>query len=74
MTGGTVVDGAPVPAEKPLDGLALAGIRGTADKGITLANVTNADLRDITVSVAAGPLLATDRVTGRGLEMAVAIK
>jgi polygalacturonase len=74
MTGGTVVDGAPVPAEKPLDGLVLAGIRGTADKGITLANVTNADLRDVTVSVAGGPALATDRVTGRGLEHAVPLK
>jgi polygalacturonase len=67
ITGGTVVDGAPVPAERPLDGLALVRITGTADKGITLANVRNADLREIAVTGVTGPLVSHTNVTGRGL-------
>ncbi|HEY3384170.1 MAG TPA: glycoside hydrolase family 28 protein [Vicinamibacterales bacterium] len=74
ITGGTIVDGAPVPAERPLDGLALIRISGTAGRGITLANVTNADLQDITVTGVSGPLLSTSNVAGKGLDGAVPIE
>lgn len=74
MNGGTVVDGASVPAERPIDGFVLAGITGTADKGISLAQVVNADLSGITVTGVTGPLLSTDHVTGRGLEGATPIR
>jgi hypothetical protein len=68
IKGGTLVDGAPVPPEQPLDGLALIRISGTAEKGLTLANVRNADLQDITVTGVIGPLLSISNVTGKGLE------
>lgn len=67
VRGGTLVDGASVPPEKPLDGLALIRITGTADKGITLANVKKAELQDITVTGLSGPLLSISHVTGTGL-------
>jgi polygalacturonase len=74
MRGGTIVDGASVPAERPLDGLVLAGIGGTAENGISLAHVTNAEVSGITVTGVAGPLLSASGVTGRGLEGAAPIR
>jgi polygalacturonase len=57
-----------IAPEKPVEGLSLSNITGTAAKGITLLHVKNAALRDITVTGFAGPLLAVDDTTGTGLE------
>lgn len=53
--------------EKPLAGLVLAGISGTARSGIQLAHVRNAVVKDIRVTGVAGPLLQTYDVQGSGL-------
>jgi len=63
-----LVDGALVPPEKPLDGLSLINIKGTARKGIELANMRNVELREIDVKVEQPPLLRISNVTGTGIE------
>jgi polygalacturonase len=60
-----------VAPEKPIEGLSLINVTGTAAKGITMQHVRNAVLRDIKVTGLTGPLLATDNVTGTDLEGAV---
>lgn len=65
-----LVDGAANNPEKPLDGLTLANISGTARAGIRLAYVRHAVIRDIHVTGLAGPLLQTFDVTGAGLSNA----
>jgi len=62
-----LVDGREIDPERPLEGLVLAGIRGTCGKGIALAHVRGAKLRDIAVTGQAGPLLSLFDVTGTGL-------
>jgi (4-O-methyl)-D-glucuronate---lignin esterase len=57
--------------KKPIEGLTLENITGDCAKGIALVNVNNAVLKGIDVTGYAGPLLATDNVTGTGLEGAV---
>ncbi|HVT72558.1 MAG TPA: family 16 glycoside hydrolase [Lacunisphaera sp.] len=71
---GTLVDAASIPGDKPLDGLELAHIAGTATRGIGLANMINVSLADIHVTGLEGPLVATRNVTGTGLEQATAYK
>jgi polygalacturonase len=63
-----LVEGAANNPEKPLDGLTLANISGTAQAGIRLAHVRHATIRNIDVDVAKGPLLQTYDVKGVGLE------
>jgi hypothetical protein len=58
---------------KPLDGLLLEDISGTCGKGISLANIHNAVLKNITVTGFNGPLLSTYNVTGKGLSGAAAL-
>jgi len=62
-----LVDGAGNNPEKPLDGLTLADISGTARAGIRLAHVRRAAIRNIHVEGVSGPLLQTFDVTGTGL-------
>ncbi len=69
--GGVLVDGVSVPVEKPLDGFGLQRVTGTCEQGISLANIRNAELRDISVTGITGPTLATSNVTGTGLAGAV---
>lgn len=66
-----ILEGAQVAPEKPVRGLTLANVTGTAAKGITLRHAREVVLRDINVTGVTGPLLATDDVTGTGLEGAV---
>jgi polygalacturonase len=63
----TLVDGVGIHPDKPLDGLTLSNITGTATKGIALANIKNAKLSNIKVTGITGPLLSTYNVTGSGL-------
>ncbi len=67
-----LVDGLSVHPYKPLEGFSLVNVTGTAAKGITLANVRNARLRDIKVTGYAGPLLSVHNVKGSGLKGAAA--
>jgi polygalacturonase len=58
---------------KPLDGLVLSNISGTCGKGIALANVHRAELKNITVTGFSGPLLSTYATTGKGLANATTL-
>src|SRR5882724_2676114 len=70
---GTLVNAVAISPVKPLDGLSLVNITGTCAKGITLANITHADVHGIHVTGFNGPLLGMNNVRGNGLEGAVAI-
>lgn len=63
-----------ISSAKPLDGLVLSNITGTCAKGITLANVHNAELKNISVTGFTGPLLSTYATTGSGLAGAEALE
>ncbi len=64
----SVVDGLQVSSEKPVVGLTLAKITGTAKKGIALKHMTGVELRDVAITGFTDPLLTTEHVTGTGLE------
>ncbi len=68
-----LVDGSSVHPDKPLDGFTLENITGSCSKGITLANIKRASLKNINVSGYTGPLIGICNVTGKGLEDAAAI-
>jgi len=63
-----------ISAKKPLDGLVLSNITGTCGKGILLANVNHAELKNINVTGFTGPLLSTYATTGKGLAGAVPLE
>lgn len=65
-----LVEGWSIDPRRPLHGFSLTDVSGTAKKGITLAHVQNAVLRNIRVTGLEGPLLQTADVTGTGLEKA----
>lgn len=58
---------------KPLVGFSLMNVTGTCTKGIELANVKNAVLRNIKVTGFAGPLVSIANVSGSGLAGAATI-
>jgi len=62
-----VVEGWANNPEKPLEGLTLANISGTAKAGIRLAYARRVKLSGIHIEGVAGPLLQTHDVTGTGL-------
>lgn len=68
-----LVDGTAVHPAKPLAGLVLEHISGTCAKGISLANVQHAKLKNIQVTGFSGPLLSLSNVSGSGLAGAVPI-
>lgn len=63
-----LVEAVNIHPDKPLDGLVLKDITGTATKGVSLANIRHVKLSGIDVKIAEGPLLAASNVTGKGLE------
>jgi polygalacturonase len=65
---GTLVEGYLVSPVKPIDGLSLVDISGQCRKAISLANVTNVELRNITVTNYQGAFLTLANVQGTGLE------
>ena len=73
VTAGTLLQADEISAKKPLHGLSLSNISGTAKKGMTIANAVGVKLSNITVTGFTGPLLGTVNVTGTGLEGAVPI-
>jgi hypothetical protein len=69
----TLVQATEISALKPMHGLVLENISGTATKGITLANIDGVELKNITVTGVTGALLGINKVTGTGLEGAETI-
>ncbi len=69
-----LIEGIGIHPDKPLDGLLLENISGTCAKGISLTNIKNARIKNISVTGYAGPLLGIYQVTGSGLEAAVQIE
>jgi hypothetical protein len=68
-----LVAGLEVHPRKPLIGFSLTNVTGTCAKGIELANVKNAVLRNIKVTGFTGPLLSIANVTGTGIAGAAKI-
>jgi polygalacturonase len=68
---GTLVDARGISPVKPLDGLTIENLSGTCSKGMTLANINHAVLKNIQVQGYSGPLLSTANVTGAGVDDAV---
>ena len=68
-----VADVTGVHSRKPLVGFALTNVTGNGAKGISLANIRDAELRDIRVTGLTGPLLSVFNVTGTGIEGASAL-
>jgi hypothetical protein len=68
-----LVDGTGIHPHKPLEGLVLENITGTCAKGIFLANIKDAVIKDVVVTDFAGRLLNTSNVTGKGLNEALTI-
>ena len=62
-----LVDGTSVHPDKPLEGFSLINITGTCAKGIYLANVRRAEIKNISVTGYAGALINNSNVTGIGL-------
>lgn len=62
-----LVDATEISPSKPLVGFTLSNVTGTCGKGITLANIKNAVIRNIHVTGYSGPLLSVHNVTGTGL-------
>jgi polygalacturonase len=74
VTGAPIlVDGTSIHPEKPLEGFSLANVTGSCAKGIYLANVRKAEIRNVNVTGYAGPLLNINNVTGTGLQGAAVI-
>jgi polygalacturonase len=74
VTGAPIlVDGTSVHPEKPLEGFSLTNVTGSCAKGIYLANVRKAEIRNIHVTGYAGPLLNINNVIGSGLQGAAVI-
>jgi hypothetical protein len=69
-----LVDGVGIDPDKPLDGFSLTDITGTCGKGIFLANIKHAVLRNIEVTGYSGALLNTYNVTGVGLAKAAPLE
>jgi len=69
-----LVDGMNIHPSKPLEGFSLTNVTGTCGKGISLANIRHAELKNINVTGFAGPLLSTYNVTGTGLTGAVPLE
>ena len=68
-----LVDGVRIHPDKPLDGFSLVNVTGTCAKGISLANVRKAELRNVKVTGVTGPLIGIHNVTGKGLDGAAVI-
>ena len=68
-----LVDGTGIHPNKPLDGFSLVNVTGNCTKGISLANIRNAVIRDVKVTGVTGPLIGIHNVTGKGLQGAVEI-
>jgi len=69
-----LVDGTRIHPDRPLEGFSLIDITGDCRKGILLANIKKAEIRNVKVTGFSGPLLSIHNVSGKGLEGAVTIE
>jgi polygalacturonase len=63
-----LVEAKSIAQERPVEGLSLRNISGTAKQGIVLNNVHDVELKDIDVNGFTGPFLTTSNVTGPNIE------
>jgi polygalacturonase len=72
----TLVDASKIAKEKPLTGLVLSNISGTAERGMTLVNITGANFSKLSITGLTGkrPLLEVANVMGTGLDGAIPYK
>lgn len=68
-----LADATGIHPRKPLDGFTLTNVTGEAKKGISLANIRNAEISNIKVSGVTGSLIGVNNATGKGLEGAAMI-
>jgi len=64
---GALVDACAISPVKPVNGFSLTNVSGDCTKGIALANITGAELHDISVTGYAGALITQTNVQGSGL-------
>jgi hypothetical protein len=64
-----LVDGIDISPDKPLACFSLVDVRATCGKGIVLANVRNAEIRNVAVTGYSGPLIGIHNVTAKGTTM-----
>ena len=64
---GTLVEATAISPIKPVHGFSIVNVTGTCRKGIALANIVGADLRDIHATGYTGPFLTQTNVHGTGL-------
>lgn len=57
-----------IPANRPVDGLALSNITGNCNRAINLANMTNVAFADINVTGYRGEFITKTNVFGKGLD------
>jgi len=69
-----LVDAVRIHPNKPLDGFSLMNVTGTCAKGISLANIKKADIRNVKVTGFSGPPIGIHNVSGKGLDGAAAIE
>jgi polygalacturonase len=69
-----LVDAVGIDPDQPLEGFSLSNITGTCGKGVFLANIRHAALRNIQVTGYAGTLLNIYNVTGVGLANAAPLE
>jgi hypothetical protein len=70
---GARVDVTRIHPDKPVDGFSLTDVTGDCRKGISLANVRRAEIRNVNVSGLSGALLSIHNVSGKGLNGAAMI-
>jgi polygalacturonase len=68
-----LVQATEIHPRKPLVGFSLVNVTGTCKSGITLANMKNVVIRNVTVTGFEGPLISIANVTGVGLAGAAKI-
>lgn len=56
-----------IPSQRPVNGFSLTDVRGSCDRALDLANMTNVVLRNIRVTDYHGPFLTKANVEGKGL-------
>ena len=62
-----LVDATRISAEEPLQGFTFENVSGTCEKGLLLANIRDAQIRNVHVTGFSGPLIHADNVTGSSL-------
>lgn len=67
------MDGTSIHPGKPLIGFSLINVTGSCTKGIYLANIRNAEIRNVHVTGYAGPHINIKNVTGIGLNSSAKI-